>query len=642
MVLYSLPALASGGAGLAEHEERYLQDVARLWESLDADRFRFAQDALGGRLPNLDWDGVVSWALDAEVAEWSGGALLLKHSLVTDGRRQVSPQTAYTARTLLDRWLFDPDPSLLVDALRWCVLLEAWDVLADLWAEQVAATPAGAMASTRALFAELPEEARRQSPILTCGWAWGQAGPVTSPEAERRFLNCLLSDGLSIHAYWRGAERTDAGVIAGSLWMTAQRLMPTSDAASTLDQAWATQNEIAEYIAQQRGRGRAPSSTSEAIFRASSARLALARSDLDKAIAEAGYAMAIDPAGELIAGGTKALAMELSGYGDGSVPQAAPFALACTPISHGCVGQDAASAAIARAHAALRTVDRELGAEAIAAMGEIRIGSTPWTSWIYVQALYAALWGDPGRALPKLDAMVAKCSVNSVEQYEPLGRALLRRGRIFLLDRLGASAAAIKSAKTIPGAWRYVPLAGSLLWAGDFEEAERTTRAGIFDPDTRMADRIMLQVVRAAAKVMLGTDPPELCRALANEAVDACLDGRLIALAILPTNVRHELVRCYSAPDGTSGAAALGEDVVRKLDGVVVGDSGRKSMIRLTKREQQLLPLLASADTVPDIAAALHVSANTIRKQVVGLRGKFEARTRAELIRKARDADLLH
>jgi DNA-binding NarL/FixJ family response regulator len=39
---------------------------------------------------------------------------------------------------------------------------------------------------------------------------------------------------------------------------------------------------------------------------------------------------------------------------------------------------------------------------------------------------------------------------------------------------------------------------------------------------------------------------------------------------------------------------------------------------------------------VPEIARKLQVSVNTVRKQVVTLREKFQADTRAELVRRAR------
>ena len=58
-------------------------------------------------------------------------------------------------------------------------------------------------------------------------------------------------------------------------------------------------------------------------------------------------------------------------------------------------------------------------------------------------------------------------------------------------------------------------------------------------------------------------------------------------------------------------------------------------MVQLTEREAVLLPLLAGGESVPNLAKELHVSVNTLRKQVAVLREKFQASTRSELVRKA-------
>ena len=64
--------------------------------------------------------------------------------------------------------------------------------------------------------------------------------------------------------------------------------------------------------------------------------------------------------------------------------------------------------------------------------------------------------------------------------------------------------------------------------------------------------------------------------------------------------------------------------------------------LRLTRREEVLLPLLATAATVQEIANQQYVSVNTLRKQVVALRQKFDATSRDELIRRAHEAGLLN
>lgn len=63
--------------------------------------------------------------------------------------------------------------------------------------------------------------------------------------------------------------------------------------------------------------------------------------------------------------------------------------------------------------------------------------------------------------------------------------------------------------------------------------------------------------------------------------------------------------------------------------------------MRLTPREKVLLPLLATSASLREIAAQLYVSVNTVRKQVVTLREKFNARTREELVSRAIEKGLL-
>lgn len=83
-------------------------------------------------------------------------------------------------------------------------------------------------------------------------------------------------------------------------------------------------------------------------------------------------------------------------------------------------------------------------------------------------------------------------------------------------------------------------------------------------------------------------------------------------------------------------------DLLEKRPGEL-NDSGVSSgrPVRLTDRERILLPLLAANDSIPDIARQLQVSVNTVRKQVVTLREKFQAGTRGELIRKARTRGII-
>jgi DNA-binding NarL/FixJ family response regulator len=106
-----------------------------------------------------------------------------------------------------------------------------------------------------------------------------------------------------------------------------------------------------------------------------------------------------------------------------------------------------------------------------------------------------------------------------------------------------------------------------------------------------------------------------------------------LPIALLPRSARDALVQLYRSdmdpddPGLQTLLARLGE----------LNDASKDAIrpVRLTDRELILLPLLAGDDAVPEIARKLQVSVNTVRKQVVTLREKFHAESRADLIKKA-------
>ena len=81
--------------------------------------------------------------------------------------------------------------------------------------------------------------------------------------------------------------------------------------------------------------------------------------------------------------------------------------------------------------------------------------------------------------------------------------------------------------------------------------------------------------------------------------------------------------------------------MIAALDSVVRRGGPARPAVALTQRERALLPLLGGDGTLAEIAAVLQVSPSTVRTQVAVLRAKFDAESRAELVRKARDAGLV-
>jgi DNA-binding NarL/FixJ family response regulator len=117
--------------------------------------------------------------------------------------------------------------------------------------------------------------------------------------------------------------------------------------------------------------------------------------------------------------------------------------------------------------------------------------------------------------------------------------------------------------------------------------------------------------------------------------------GTLVPFAVLPGPIRRRLVtehgrhhgdNCYLSRAVHNGAFEHLQDATLDVP----------TVLKLTRREEVLLPLLATAASVPEIASQQFVSVNTLRKQVVTLRQKFGAASRDDLVRKAHEAGLLN
>lgn len=618
-------------------ERERLEALVVVWDALDERRFRFLRAALGSRAVGSDWDGFRRSVVEAGVAEWDERTESLRH----DPTRSQPPGLAETAAKLFEHWTDTPDPGLVADAVGWAVLLEAWPSLGAMWLSHLLPDGSWRHPLVVSAIAMVPPQARVAAPILTVARAMSRAHQFGPSARGRQIASELVADGLSLHSNWRQAPSIDATVVGAALWMLARRIAPGVQPSVSLDLTWAAQEEAAGLIDRERGRGNGPSAQAEALFRATSAQIALARGDLCQAAFEADYAAVLDPAtAKATARGTGDLARELAGCESGlDWRPAVPTPCPSEAIPPGLAVRDSTSAFLASALQALRELDRVACDEALRGLGTLAPGATQWTVVLYVQAIRAALWGDPASALTSFDAAMGSHAMVSVEQHERLGSAMLRRARLALLDRLGASAVAKAAVPSVPGEWRWAAEAQSLLWAGECDAARRAADRGLFDPATVQRDRLILRVVRAAATALDPTVADGAQEQLAIEIVGECLTcGALLPLALLPASARELLLGLYR---GGADLASDVEDLLARFERLNAIGGYVAAPIRLTRREKVLLPLLASDDAVPEIAAGLHVSPHTVRKQVVSLRKKFGAKNRTELVRLARDSGAL-
>ena len=524
---------------------------------------------------------------------------------------------------------------ILTAVAEWARSAGRWDVLQNLW-RQVADNAANIPNGVLVVFENLPSDARRDYPILTWASAVAEADAAI-PRLRRTevFLNRMILDSALLHADWAQREDTDTAVFAGILRMIGERHLPAT--ARPLEAAWRTKEAIDRFIDERSRKGTPPTRLAHSLFRVTSGQLAVFRADLGDAVAEArwGGILAMGPSTSDLAVGIEALAQSLAGE---VRPDVADHPPRPSPdnFRFGCLSQmSAVMTALARGRECLQTLDRA-GVEA--ALGAVSQDTAAiagvWASWVGLEALHAAIWGDAPQGLNRLFAALANQPMGVREQDEPMGDLMLGRARAHLLGRIGAFSAATVSTDLIAERFRTVPLARTLLWAGQLGPAVRTMELTLPDPNLMHSDRLQLLIIRGAATALDGSITDDIRSDTVTALRHLLLDRSYLPLAMLSRRARDAVLnlsgRLASEPETSERFAELLDRLQETNDGG--GDVG---LLRLTEREEVLLPLLAGPESIPDIARRLHVSVHTVRTQVATLREKFQASTRAELVRKA-------
>jgi DNA-binding CsgD family transcriptional regulator len=620
--------------GEVDHTNEVLAMLAS-WTELDEARIAFTKAAVGPRGSAVDWAAVRRWLDEAGVTP-EAGARTVPLGRAWRGSSATSTDKIAASKALLEYWMLCPCSEFIADVVRWSVICEEWESLSAIWMRYLIPSGGWRDPDIVELLAGLPADGRATAPMLSVAWAHARAELSGRASRASEVRRNLISDATELHANWRQAASVEAAVQAGTLWMLLQRIAPGSAPDGGLAAASATQASVAELIERQRNAGWPPSRATEAIFRAASAHAALALGDYSRTISEADYCLALShPAGSMIAGGTGALARELAGWVE-SIPERGEPGGTLDDCPVDLVGPDLTAGRLAAALAALRELDRDGCRRHLADIGTLSTGASRWTVLAWVTALEAAIWGDPAEALRRLDAEATRHSMVSVEARERLGAAMLGRARADLLAQLGARSAAVKSAERIEGSLRWVAHARALLWAGDLEASGRVAEEGQFDPATSHIDRLVLRVIHAAVLALTSYVPGEREPRIA-EVVGECLERRtLLPIALLPKPAVDALIRGFLATD--PGLDQEERILLSRLEGLDSGAGAFVTQVRLTRRERSLLPMLAGDEAVPEIAARLHLSPHTVRKQVVTLRQKYAARNRSELVRLAREA----
>lgn len=537
-----------------------------------------------------------------------------------------------------------PDDFLNVQLAIWARQGQHWEELERL----MLATRSGLLAASPAgkrVFTGIPAEVRRARPSLSDavvlaagrpadgeGWDWGAV------------VRTLINEG-RLHADWARQVDVDRMVCAASLWMYAlsndvltQRSCPEVD-------AWQIRTEVLRELRSGTHTG-ALSTRTEALFHGRAALVALARGQFEDAAREADLATML---GELGASATflgavsLALASRILGDRAGMrrgqdllLHETASGAL-WTHLVHPLADLVPALTSFARLDAGSGTGWRERLTR-----------SWDGSHWLALRPLMLItvtqldlLWRQPVQALADFQNQLHLMPA----VQPPLIQARLRRYHAELQLKAGSLKSAFDLLRPDDAeppaitAVLAVPRARAYLCGGEPRRVVAEVDASIASTRNNQPDRAELRMLKAVALLQLGTAAAVVERQieLACELSEQC--DRPAAFAFLPADVRAQVLGAHRRIHAGRGCRLLALDAEGVFDRLQPGYPAPR--VRLTPRERELLPLLASPLTVQQIADHLVLSVNTVRKQVLMLREKFGARSRAELLVKARDLEVL-
>jgi DNA-binding CsgD family transcriptional regulator len=535
-------------------------------------------------------------------------------------------------------------PSLLGQLVIWAGEDSNWAVLAQLWLRYPPLTWANAGSDAIAVFADIPAAARRAHPALTQAAAvMTGLNPARSGTFSDETEGRLRQDGRLLHAGWRNHRDVDSVLRAGSLWMAAQRTMPGS--ADPLGDSWRTHDELSAMIEAWSRDGHPPTSRAQTFFHDLSAQTAFLRGDLAEARLECEQSMMLSRVGDisaLAAAGLAALTMIIAGnvhgyerattWYEANAPACGPFAAMAEPYFH-----------LARAMAALSLLQREEAAEHLRLASALEQGSEFWSAYAWINSLHDLTWRNPTYGLTRLEA--AEASAPMTGEHESLSEAMATRARAELLCGAGRVNQAITllraSGHSSLSRYHLVSEAQIHLYGQDGPAAIRVAETGVHDPTIHLPDRAHLFAIKSAALLLVGADQGEVRPALQSACILSTESANVMPFVFLPADLRTGLLELHDR-HGHSAPCLLKDTHLRARLAQVRDNFGSPApLVRLTRREEVLLPLLATTETADEIARRLGVSVNTIRKQVVTLREKLAAPDRGTLIAKAYELGLL-
>jgi DNA-binding NarL/FixJ family response regulator len=530
----------------------------------------------------------------------------------------------------------------------WAFENRDWAALEALW---ITYSPAELMtnARSRSAYTEAPAEHRAKWPGLSYGTGLSTAFDPASGQLDLdNMITALIRDGRTLHAKWIDKEPANAKVAAGTLWMLAQATIPESLEDPMLDGAMATYLELTHVIRESSIAGDAVSARALTFFHATASLMAFMRADWARARREGELGMILtDSCG--FAGFLAAMVVGSSSSASGNTQYATMSEkFFARHAAHNCpvIGWIEPGMHLCWADRATRRLDRERTRHHLE-LHELEGAATRWFNIqpmnARVLSTAAILWTDPEQALAQFDSIVS--DAGSEPPLDTPWGPLLMRSRAELLVNLGALSKAEPMVDQLlahgDASVSAVPAARFALCSSDFERAVAQADEGIFSLQLSLADRAHLYALKAAALLLGGAPSDQVGRAAAAACVVCEQADTLVPFAMLPSGARTILVNDHRRHHGSDECFVAAASTRGAFAGLQNCGATAPVAVKLTRREEVLLPLLATSATVQEIANQQFVSVNTVRKQVVSMREKLGVGSRGELIRRAHELGLL-
>ncbi|UZN02979.1 LuxR C-terminal-related transcriptional regulator [Cellulomonas sp. S1-8] len=554
--------------------------------------------------------------------------VLLREALRQELDRR-DPALVARVHSALARTALTADPPDPRRAVEHAAGARDWTLLETCWLDYGPYLVAAGGPTVDAAYAAIPDEVAETSTVLTMARAMARRGRDGRDDVRAVVLRLMKELGvLALDGAWR--SRTPAG-----RWIGAASALVTARSRGDMARAMAVLRDT-EVAAARAGRAGDTASRPYWWFLVQAARTALVDGDPGGSL-ELGtraYELAnpaLAPDVRSAAAAHVALAHALDGALLDADRWLVRYVEALDPDWEEVMRDDAA--AVAEALLAVDQLDLAAVDAALSRLDiEVHAPDPTWPLVLRARARRAVLFGDAETALAQLEH-VERTQPVWVEQPAWV-RGTVLRIRTELLLALGElhRASDLLDQVDPSAAWADVPRTRWHLLTGDPHAAVRLAARGTRRRGNSLADRRDLLVLEAWAAHESG-QPDRAVTAFRSARRLAGPQGALSSFAQLPGAVRESLVDATDLPFDDIALARLaatgrvGDDPVR--------------LVPLTPRERTVLTLLNDHGTTRDVADALGVSVNTVRKQVLATYAKLGVHDREAALRRGHDLGIL-